>query len=450
MPALSLIRSVARRSEGPAEGTVKLLVEPNGRSDGSSSAFDAGGSHTPPDTAVDPAERTAILGRVLAGDIDDREGCRRLGATPIELTRWKLRALEAIEAGDPLAVRDQAPTSAPAPSLPVTRTAPFQVPQLRLIAAAAVGVLAFAVSLVLALPGNVSALEVLGPLARWVMYAATLLCAGGVLFLWWVHDGRAEDREKGALERIVRTSVIVGVAATVIELAVHGATLTGTGALGVLDPRNLAEAATGAVAGSVLLRLGGLGYIAYAIRRFSHPSTRIVAIVGAALALGSFLLVGHTTSSEPRAVVLTADLLHATAGAGWFGGLVLLSVSMHHRHITGDVAGATRIVHRFSRFALASVALLVVAGTALAVIELPGIAALFTSPYGSMILAKSVLVAVVLTVAARNHRTLVPAMVVDGDEGAWGRLRRTVVIELGGLVLVLLATALLVALSPPA
>lgn len=395
---------------------------------------------------VDPADRAVVLAQLLAGDLDDRGACRRLGTTVVELTRWKLHMLEAIEAADPIA--GPAPT---APAVPrAVERRPVPVPEPRVIAAAAVGLLAFALSLVLALPGAVSGLEVLGALARWTMYTATLLCAGGVFFLWWMHDGRAGDREKLALERIVGRSAITGAAATVVGAAVYGATLNGAGALGVLDPRNLASATDGAVAGSLLLRLGGLVYIGYAVRGFSRPSTRIVAVVGAWLALASFLLVGHTASSEPRAVVMTADLLHTTAGAGWLGGLVLLAVAMHHRHATGDLAGATRIVHRFSRFAIASVAVLVVAGTVLAVIELGEPADLFDSPYGSMILAKILLVAVVLTIAARNHRTLVPAMVTDGDEQAWARLRRTVVIEVGGIVLVLLATALLVNLSPPA
>jgi putative copper export protein len=432
---------------------VTLLAEPGGELARRPASPNGHGPVVGSDVVDGPADRAELLIRVLAGDIDDREACRRLGGTPIELTRWKLRTLEAIEAGDPATQVDLAREEDRLPRrvrVPTPGAVGRAVTAPRFIAAAAVGVLAFAVSLLLILPGEVAVLTVVDVLARWVMYGATLLSAGGVLFLWWIHDGRAGDREQHSLEQVVRAGAITGAVATVLGTAIYGATLTGAGLLGVLDPRNLIDAATGPVAASLLLRLGGLTYIVYAIRGSSQPSTRVVALAGAVLCLSSFLLVGHTAVGDARALVMTSNLLHTTAGAGWVGGLVLLAVAMRHRHLTGDVVGATGIVQRFSRFAIASVAVLVAAGTVLAVVALPDVGALFTTRYGSMVLTKILLVAIVLTVAARNHRTLVPAMVDERDDQAWSHLRRSVGIEVGGLVLVLLATALLVYLSPPA
>lgn len=399
--------------------------------------------------------RAALLGRVLAGEVTDAEACRELGVSPTALARWKLQALESIDVA--------AAPGAPPPGLaagagPVgrrdrrhrtgrTRPAPPPVAP-RTVAVGTFALIGVVLAVVVVSPAGVAGLEMVDALVRWLMYAASLVAIGGVLFLWQVHDHNGGPAETDALRWWVQAAALVGVTATLVTLATHGAVLAGAGPFGLLDHHSMARAASGAFGASIVLRLLGLVYVAYAVRRLPAPSAQMVATVGSLVVLASFLLVGHTATSEPRALVVVANLVHTLTGAAWIGGLVLLAVTLRHRRVSGDLQRAGGVVRRFSTVAMGTVAAAVVAGTALALVEIPGPRALVTTGYGLTLLTKIVLVAVVIAVAAYNQRRLVPA-VEAGEATVWTQLRLTVGIEITGLVLVLLATALLVDLAPP-
>jgi copper transport protein len=70
------------------------------------------------------------------------------------------------------------------------------------------------------------------------------------------------------------------------------------------------------------------------------------------------------------------------------------------------------------------------------------VADLWTTPYGQVLVRKLVLVGVVALVGAYNWRRVRPAL---GTDAATGRLRRSMWTELCVGLLVLLATAVLVA-----
>lgn len=419
---------------------------------------------------VDPAERAEILGRVLAGDVTDREACALLGLRPTALARWKLQALEAIERFDPEAApatEELAPAAAPATEEPAAAGAspavelapvPDEVAEVppapsrsvvdaRLLVVAGIGVLAFAVIAVLLAP--VASLTTLGALNRWAAYASGLLAVGGAVFLVGIHDRRGTDLERDTLRWWIRAGAVAGVVTTLLTLGFQGAVLAGTGPFRLLDPRVAAQAAEGSLGISVALRLLGLAYLLYAATSLTTRRTsRVVAVVGGALVLVSFLVVGHSATSQPRALVAVANLVHTGAAAVWFGGLVLLAITLRHRRRARDLSGAATVVLRFSRSAMVAVGLVVLAGTALAVVELPRVSTLVSSAYGLMILAKLTIVGVLLLVARENHRRIVPDLAAQRPR-AWGQLRRTVGVEIGGIVLILLATGLLVSLPPP-
>ncbi len=404
---------------------------------------------------ADPSHRTEVLGRVLVGDITDHEACAELAVRPTVLARWKLQALEAIEAFD---VDAPAPAPAPHPdpvSGPVPATSPARpraaraaTPiEPRTVAAGATGLVGFAVAAVLITP--VASLTALAALNRWLGYTACLLAVGGAVYLWRIHDHRGHDDELGTLRWWIQAGAVVGAVAGLLTLAFQGAVMAGAGPFVLLDPRAAARAADGSLGVSTALRLIGLAYLLYAARSLAQRRTSgVVAAVGGGLVLVSFLLVGHSATSEPRVLVAGANLLHTGAASLWFGGLVLLAVTLRHRRRGRDLPGAAAIVQRFSWWAMGSVAAVVVAGVALAIVELPRPAALLTSTYGVMIVAKLVLLGVLLVVARQNHQRIVPALAAGRAE-AWEQLRRTVGVEVGGIVLILLATGLLVNLPQP-
>ena len=121
-----------------------------------------------------------------------------------------------------------------------------------------------------------------------------------------------------------------------------------------------------------------------------------------------------------------------------------------------------RIVARFSTTAAISVALLAIAGLALAWTQLGGLDNLLTTTYGRLLLAKVLVVAAVGLVAIYNNVRLLPSLgdeeedFVQGQLGhgpvaarpRWARLVRTARLEAIGLVVVLAITAVLVNVTP--
>ncbi len=127
-----------------------------------------------------------------------------------------------------------------------------------------------------------------------------------------------------------------------------------------------------------------------------------------------------------------------------------------------DLYETGRIVARFSTTAAISVALLAIAGVALAWTQLGGLNNLLSTTYGKLLLAKVLVAAAVGVVAIYNNVRLLPSLgdeeedFVQGELGnapaaprpRWGRLVRTARIEALGLVVVLAITAVLVNVTP--
>lgn len=273
---------------------------------------------------------------------------------------------------------------------------------------------------------------------RAIVYAGTLLAAGGVVFLLRV-AGRSNAARR-SLERVVLTAALSGGIATLLGVAVQGALLSGQGAAALVDPRVLGAIATTSFGLSAFARLAGLVLLGVGVARRWDPA----AAVGAVVALVSFTLTGHAVTTEPRWLVVAADLAHTAAGATWFAGLVLLLVAMRARR-DDDPAERARLVLRFSALAGTALLLVAAAGLALAWAQVRAPRALLTG-YGWTLIAKVSVVAAVVAVAAYNRRRLVPALGRGADRV--GALRRAVRLEVIGLVVVLSVTGVLTTLRP--
>ena len=131
--------------------------------------------------------------------------------------------------------------------------------------------------------------------------------------------------------------------------------------------------------------------------------------------------------------------MHLGAGALWLGGLAVVIVGP----LRAGGSEAVGVVRRFSTLALAAVATIVVTGTIQGLRQLEGLGSLRDTAYGNALLLKIVLVAVIVTVAARS-RSLVRA----GDDADVPLLRRCVAVEAGLAIAVLAVTSVLVAADP--
>jgi copper transport protein len=284
--------------------------------------------------------------------------------------------------------------------------------------------------------------EIAGAIARAFAYTGTLLAAGGALFLALIHD-QADDRVR--LGRVVRGAALVGAIGVLVSLPIQAALATGLGLTAVTKPGVLSDLMADGVGLATALAIGGLVVLAFGLRK------RIAALLGAVAAAVSFAFAGHTTTTDPRWLVMSADIAHAATAAAWFGGLVLLALLLRARRSKGtDPVAAGAVVTRFTTMATICVLAVTITGTALGWAEVRAIRALTSTTYGQLLIAKAALAVVIALIGAYNHYRLVPALRRAAEKGhdVWHYLLRTVRVEAVGMVVVLGLTAVLVNVTP--
>lgn len=280
-------------------------------------------------------------------------------------------------------------------------------------------------------------------------YVALLLAGGLTIFLSWTARGiRLHDAVRRRLLRLQRGSALAAVVIAAVGVAVSGAYQRGAGMGGLVETASLDPSLVGDDLTVLVLQAIGLG-LAVVLAGRSTPS--LAGDIGAALAVWSPALVGHTRAYEPVSLLVLTDALHLSAGAVWLGGLVGLAV------VLPSVAGRERdgalVLSRFSTVAAALLAVLAVAGVLLGWRILGSWSGLVDTTYGRLLLVKVGIALVVAGVAAWNRYRLLP-QVSDGPHEARRRatygVRRVVLLEAALLVGLLGVTGFLVEQPPRA
>lgn len=202
---------------------------------------------------------------------------------------------------------------------------------------------------------------------------------------------------------------------------------------------------------AALLVVTGLAVAGLACRALpvSGPArrVRVVALLGAGLALGAPALVGHTRSTEPQLLLVAADVVHLVAGAIWFGGLVGLVLLLPR--LRGEGATAARVLSRFSTVAATSLVVLFAMGSVLSWRIVSSWDNLLHTTYGALLLTKVAIVLAAVGVATANHFLLLPRFQRDVDgPGPQRRLRRAIAAEGSLLVVAVLLTGFLTNQAP--
>ena len=282
--------------------------------------------------------------------------------------------------------------------------------------------------------------EITGAAFRFLAYAGALVAAGGALFLAFVHDGGPEVRR---LRRVVRSGAIVGGVGTLAALPIQAALATGQGIGAITESGVLGEVVEDGVGAAVVLGLVGLVLLVAAGAR------RPAVALGAALATGSFALAGHTRSSDHEVLAVLAAIVHGLAAAAWFGGLVLLALTLRSRRDEGDRTASAAMVGRFSLLATVAVVGVGLAGLVLTWSEVGSLDALTSTTYGWTLVAKVAVVVVVGLIGAHNRFRVVPAVQRSTSAPkAWALLRRSVRLEAAALLVAVALTAVLVNVTP--
>ena len=285
-----------------------------------------------------------------------------------------------------------------------------------------------------------------------IAYAGALVGVGA----WWFLIVVDRDGEDGRWQRGVRLlagrAAVLGAVVAVASMPLRIARLGG--GLGALrDNDVLGESLRGPIGISTAITAVGLLVLAGLIEPASarrRPVVAIGALVVGFAALAGFAVEGHTRSQQPVALMFAFDVVHLAAGAVWLGGIASLVVAFRREPEAASLGTAVR---RFSAMAVGAVAVVVAAGTGMAIIVLPTLGDLFSTGYGLALLVKVAIVAGVIVLGAVNNRRLVPALKVAPAVGAAGRpaarrLATVVTVELIGLLAVVGVTSVLVNRSP--
>jgi copper resistance protein D len=173
-----------------------------------------------------------------------------------------------------------------------------------------------------------------------------------------------------------------------------------------------------------------------------HTAIAMV-VAGAATALQAWHLHAAAMADEAISLLLVASAVHMLAAAAWLGSLLPLAL------LVGCVPAEAGFLacHRYGQFGGTCVLLLAVTALWQGLAMSGGLHAVLTTAYGHMMLVKLLLFAVLLGFAWRHHSRLGPRLATDAD-GTASRLMRSIFLEAGFGLMIVLAAATLASLPP--
>jgi copper resistance protein D len=167
--------------------------------------------------------------------------------------------------------------------------------------------------------------------------------------------------------------------------------------------------------------------------------------------LAAIILVAQTASShaaarlDDRAVLGIAEILHQAGAAVWIGGIPYFLIALA---CCRDGKAWRRVGKRFSQMSMASVAVIVAAGTVMAVAYTGSLEALYGTSYGIMLGGKVALLCSLLLLGGMNY--LVVERLRRDPAAPILRLRRFAEAEIGIGITLFFAAASLTSLPPAA
>ena len=287
--------------------------------------------------------------------------------------------------------------------------------------------------------------DLLSVVVRALAFVA-LFQATGIAFFMALF-GRTLSSAQPAIRRLGLIAAAAGALLMLAHLSLDASRMAG-GFSGVWDP-DLQKLAWSSKSGiSQIAQIAGLLVILAALAFSPRRGATLAGSAGALMAIGAFLLTGHTSVHPLRFVLTPLLALHLLVVAFWFGALIPLVLVTRLE----PAAATARIVQRFSAIAVLLVPLIVIAGLAMAAL-LSGSFGVLRTPYGQLLLVKLAGFIVLLLLAAYNRWRLTPALSLGGTApdgaAAAGALRRSIAAEYLLIVAVLGVTAVLTAFFSP-
>jgi len=144
---------------------------------------------------------------------------------------------------------------------------------------------------------------------------------------------------------------------------------------------------------------------------------------------------GHAMGYEPRVLTVSLDFIHLLGAAVWVGGLLLIVPAWKKNRTWID-----SFLPVFSRYALISIIVLTLSGTATTLLYLPGLNYLLYSQWGKLLIAKVVFVVLVILMALGIRMAMKGRKEKD--------LRDMVRMDFGAMSIIVVLVGLLTFISP--
>jgi copper transport protein len=281
----------------------------------------------------------------------------------------------------------------------------------------------------------------LSTVARLLLFIGLVGAAGGTMFHALVgRDLMRLDRET---RRGTVALALLGLLAALAGIGIEGAALTDTGGAAILRGGTWRLGESTSLGLSLTVAAVALTLLILALES-ARGWPAFLALPAGLVALGSLALTGHALTAGPLWLTAPVLAIHVLMAAFWLGALWPLWQAVGRRR----PEAALDLLQRFSMIAIPAVALLVAAGTTLAVLQLGRIGELVTTAYGIRLLCKLAFVALLLLLAALNRFWLTPALAA-GRAPASHRLRASIGLEIGLGIAILAATSSLGEVPPP-
>jgi copper transport protein len=235
-------------------------------------------------------------------------------------------------------------------------------------------------------------------LARIGVYLGLFAGVGGVFFSTWI--GRARPASN-----MLAVALAVGLISAAASLGLQGLDLLNLTLVDMVTPAPWKAASATSLGPSLLIAIAAMAAGVVAQRRVLLGVGRALAALALAGVGFSLAATGHAATAPPQGLTRPAVFLHGVGVAFWVGALMPL-VAMAWR----PTPALLPVLNRFSRVAVPLVAVLVLTGLTLAIIQLERFRALIETRYGIILSIKIALVVMLLGLAAFNRLRLTPVL----------------------------------------
>lgn len=289
---------------------------------------------------------------------------------------------------------------------------------------------------------------------RWAELVALLTMIGAVTFrLAVVRAAKWNDTlvtdVNDRIVRFARAVLILFVVATLTRGMAEAQLLPTTSGSRLDSLLLLVKATNWGTAWAIGLAGAVVAFIGFVVGSRSISGFAVAAI-GLVAVCVSEALTGHSGAVRHSAAAVAADVAHVLGAGGWLGGLttmIICAMPLLKKLDAREAASAgKRLLHAYHGTAVECVTIVVLSAIISAWTRFPTVSAIWTTPYGQMLLRKLIFVAVVLGFGFYHWRKIV---LPEWNEDTAFRFKRTAALELLFGAVVVAFTALLISTQLP-